>query len=538
MDIYSEIEWPRRTCAYWIIMLRRISSRISAKIGILVAIQIAFVLTNIAILAYFESQGALLGNSVNIAGKNRFLTYNVLVQSLNYLSGFSNVSSVNIAMSKFESNLSVLREGGNASPTIELKPLPAQYLDLWKATESDWQKYKRYIIDNIVKPSQAGAKLSHTSDLNLITELQSKALSLISSSDTLATALGNEVKMNSNNLMILEILLGILNVAILLSILYLIIRILGPIFSLTRATAEVEKGNLNVSVTRKGNDELAKLSESFNSMVYSIKDHIENQNILTGKLENAIEGLKVADKAKDEFVSMISHELKTPLVPMKLYCQMFTKKSLGLNLDEKQRKAIQIIDRNLEKLEMFVTDILDCYKLDIGKITLFREDANIDTMIRNTITNLNSIIQDQRIFLKLDLRTAGTIFCDPNRLEQVLSNLLRNSFDFVPKHDGKITVRVEDCIDNEGKVTSQKEASFMFVLFSVDDNGPGITHGQIDKLFKKFYQLDTSFRRKHGGTGLGLSICKGLVEAQGGKMWYDESYNEGASFKFTIPRYR
>ena len=77
-------------------------------------------------------------------------------------------------------------------------------------------------------------------------------------------------------------------------------------------------------------------------------------------------------------------------------------------------------------------------------------------------------------------------------------------------------------------------------MFSIDDNGPGITHAQIDELINKFYQLDTSFRRKHGGTGtgLGLSICRGLVEAQGGKMWYDENYNEGASFKFTIPRYR
>jgi signal transduction histidine kinase len=519
-------------------MFRQISSRISAKIGILVGIQIVFVISNIAVLAYFESQGALLGNSVNIAGKNRFLTYNVLVQTLKYLSGFSNVSAVNIAMSNFESNLLVLREGGNASPAIELKPLPTQYLDLWKATDSNWQKYKKYIIDNIVKPSQTGPKQSHTSDLNLITKLQSMALSLIGSSDTLVTALGNEVKMNSHNLTILEILLGILNIAILLSILYLIIRILRPIFSLTRAIAEVEKGNLKVSVKSKGNDELARLSESFNSMVFSIRDHIENQNILTGKLENAIEGLKAADKAKDEFVSMISHELKTPLVPMKLYCQMFTKKSLGLNLNERQEKAIQIIDRNLEKLEMLVTDILDSYKLDIGKITLFREDANIDTLIRNTITDLKSIIEDQHIFLKLDVRTDGTVFCDPKRIEQVLSNLLKNSFDFVPKYNGKITIRVEDCLDNEGKITSQKEASFRFVLFSVDDNGPGITQGQIDKLFKKFYQLDTSFRRKHGGTGLGLSICRGLVEAHGGKMWYDKNYNDGASFKFTIPRYR
>ncbi|MDQ6866725.1 MAG: ATP-binding protein [Thermoproteota archaeon] len=517
-------------------MFRRISSRISAKIGILVGIQIVFVISNIAILAYFESQGALLGNSVNIAGKNRFLTYNVLVQTLKYLSGFSSVSAVNIAMSNFESNLLVLREGGNASPTIELNPLPSQYLDLWKATDTNWQKYKKYIIDNIIKPSQTGAQQPPTSNLNLITELQSLALSLISSSDTLVTALGNGVKTNAHNLTILEIALGILNIAILMSILYLIIRILRPIFSLTRATAEVKKGNLNVSVNRKGNDELTTLSESFNSMVYSIKDHIENQNVLTGKLENANEELIVADKAKTEFVSMISHELKTPLVPMKLYCQMFMKKSLGSNLNEKQKKAIQIIDRNLERLEMLVTDILDCYKLDIGKITLFREDANIDTIIRTTITDLKSIIEDQQIFLKLDLRTTGTIFCDPKRIEQVLSNLLKNSFDFVPENNGKITMRVEDY--KESKITSQNEASSEFVMFTVDDNGPGITQDEIDKLFKKFYQIDTSFRRKHGGTGLGLSICRGLVEAHGGKMWYDKNYNVGASFKFTIPRFR
>ena len=121
---------------------------------------------------------------------------------------------------------------------------------------------------------------------NLITELQSMASSLISSSDRLVTALAKEVKTDSQNLTILQILLGSINIAILMSILYLILRMLRPIFSLTKATAEVEKGNLNVSVNRKGNDELATLSESFNSMVYSIKEHIENQNVLTSKLEN------------------------------------------------------------------------------------------------------------------------------------------------------------------------------------------------------------------------------------------------------------
>jgi signal transduction histidine kinase len=187
---------------------------------------------------------------------------------------------------------------------------------------------------------------------------------------------------------------------------------------------------------------------------------------------------------------------------------------------------------------MLVTDILDCYKLDIGKIKLFRENANIDTIIRNTITDLKSIIQDQQISLKLDVRSTGTIFCDPKRIEQVISNLLRNSFDFVPRNNGKVTIRLEDYPDNESNTTSKKEAYSKFVMFTIDDNGPGITPDEINNLFKKFYQVDTSFRRKHGGTGLGLSICRGLIEAHGGKLWYDKNYNVGASFKFIIPRNR
>jgi signal transduction histidine kinase len=91
-------------------------------------------------------------------------------------------------------------------------------------------------------------------------------------------------------------------------------------------------------------------------------------------------------------------------------------------------------------------------------------------------------------------------------------------------------------MDSESKIPKQKEGFSRFVMFTIDDNGPGITQGEIDQLFKKFYQTDSSFRRKHGGTGLGLAISRGLVEAHGGKMWYNKNYNAGASFNFTVPR--
>ncbi len=114
--------------------------------------------------------------------------------------------------------------------------------------------------------------------------------------------------------------------------------------------------------------------------------------------------------------------------------------------------------------------------------------------------------------------------CYPRRIEQVLSNLIKNSVDFVPDKGGRIIIRVE----------KGRNANSEFI-FTVEDNGIGITAEERHKLFDKFYQIDTSVTRKHGGTGLGLAICRGIVEAHGGKIWIDDKYTNGAAFKFTIP---
>jgi signal transduction histidine kinase len=104
--------------------------------------------------------------------------------------------------------------------------------------------------------------------------------------------------------------------------------------------------------------------------------------------------------------------------------------------------------------------------------------------------------------------------------------LVKNSLDFVPKETGRISIQVsEGSNDDLGKI-----------IFTVEDNGSGIPDNKIDNLFKKFYQVDTTATRKHGGTGLGLAISKGIIEAHGGTMWIDKNYNNGACFRFTLPR--
>ena len=124
------------------------------------------------------------------------------------------------------------------------------------------------------------------------------------------------------------------------------------------------------------------------------------------------------------------------------------------------------------------------------------------------------------------LRVPCTIKCDPQRISQVLSNLVKNSLDFVPKETGRITIQARED-SNDG---------FRKVIFTVEDNGSGIPADKISSLFKKFYQVDTTLTRKHGGTGLGLAISKGIIEAHGGTMWIDKNYNNGACFRFILPR--
>jgi len=118
-------------------------------------------------------------------------------------------------------------------------------------------------------------------------------------------------------------------------------------------------------------------------------------------------------------------------------------------------------------------------------------------------------------------KTNLKIRSDPDRINQVFANLIKNAVDFVP-HDGKIEINA-----------TTKNGD---VLFYVKDNGKGIPKEKQDDLFKKFYQVDTSLKRSHGGTGLGLVICKGIVEALGGTIWLESQVDKGTTFYFTIPK--
>jgi signal transduction histidine kinase len=331
----------------------------------------------------------------------------------------------------------------------------------------------------------------------------------------------------------------VLTVAI-IAVFFVARTISKPIIELTDAADKIAKGELDLNIKVTADDEIGDLARHLDDMRESIqtrdrnlrlqKEGLEkaNKELTTTEqeLKKAYDTLKASENAKEEFISMVSHELKTPIVPIKIYTEMLLKTdSLGV-LNAKQKKAMHTVVRSVEKLEALVADVLDVYKLDMDKLTLSKEDVDIAEFINTTISDLTPITVEKQIELISEIRTTkeDVVFCDTKRIEQVLWNLVKNSVDFVPEKGGRIVIRIE-----------KEPNSNSHFIFTVEDNGIGITSVVRHNLFNKFYQADTSLTRKHGGTGLGLAISRGIVEAHGGKIWIDDSYTNGASFKFTIP---
>jgi signal transduction histidine kinase len=501
--------------------LRRINSKILLKITFLVIIEIILIVGSFGVLAYFQSQQSSLGNSINIAGKNRYLTASLLLHTEKYLYGLSSdTSQLKVAINNLESNIITLKQGGMISG-IDIKPLPSTFLDLWNAVDGRWNVFKTYVTNKLLTSPQART----TTDQSLTREVfESMASNLIESSDKLVTLLGQQTDKNSQNLILLQILFAILIIGILVLILYLVARMLRPIFALTQATSKVKKGNLDVSVKQKGNDELSVLSESFNSMIGSVRDYTKKQNDLTKQLEAANEELKYKDQLKDELINVAAHELRSPIQPILGLSEILRYGKRGgesnnSKLSKEDEQVLDIIIRNARRLLRLEQNILDMTRIESKTLHLDMETLDLDDIISNSIRDARYEIDNRRVDLEYNATKNNStnrvlIEADRARLTQVLSNLLSNAAKF--SKEGSIIVNTE------------KKGSEAFI--GIRDTGPGIQPDIMTKLFSKF--VTNSSR----GTGLGLYISKSIIEAHGGKIWAKNNADgKGATFTFSMP---
>jgi signal transduction histidine kinase len=501
-----------------------------------------------------------LGNSINIAGKNRFLTSNLMFSTAEYfMQNSSDISKINTAIDQLESNILTLKYGGKISD-IDLKPLPSEFSNDWYNIYQKWIELKSTLSNNILKQNQmtnsievgitSSASLPSSSstisttaiavDNNIKTTLEAEALSLVDSSNVLVTKLGEYTKNSSQNSVFLQIFFALLNIGVTTAfILYIIKKILKPIFALTNATSEVKRGNLNVAITNKGNgvDELSILTESFNSMVTSIKNYIKKQNELKKELEKANQELKYRDKLKDEFINVAAHELKTPIQPILGLCEILRDRETNIEKDE---EILDIVIRNSRRLKKLAEDILNVAKIESGSFLLKKEKFYLELMITETLKDFEQKILESKKNIKLSYESHDNnneiiIEADRNRLCQITSNLLNNAFNFTD--DGNITLIVERKNGNNNNNNNNDE-----ILISIKDTGIGIDPEILPKLFTKF-ATNSSIT---GSTGLGLFICKSIIEMHDGKIWAINNNNNnslnddgrnvrGSTFTFSIP---
>ena len=248
---------------------------------------------------------------------------------------------------------------------------------------------------------------------------------------------------------------------------------------------------------------------------------VEERLKLQSRFKRRLDALKEIDKQKEEFASMVTHELKIPLSPIILYCELLRDKSQGeLNAD--QLESVNEIYINAERLDMLIGDILDAQKLAMNMMTFSEQKIDIAKLLDKVMKDVSMMSDDKRIQFVNSNSSKSTILADEDRIIQTMENLIRNSVDFVPEEHGRIEIGARD-VDNK-------------VIFYVKDNGIGIPKDKQKNLFKKFYQIDTSHTRKHGGSGLGLSICWGIVRRLGGSMWFESEEGKGADFYFSIPK--
>ena len=287
--------------------------------------------------------------------------------------------------------------------------------------------------------------------------------------------------------------------------------IILPIREVIKSTKEISKGEFLGHLKTGGNDEITILTKSFNSMSDSLQRSIRH-----GK------NLEEVDNSKNEFMAMITHELRSPLTPIIGWCDALKNPTILGKLDEKQSKAVNTILNNALKLQSLISDLLDAQKLEMGKMKFDKSKFSVSDLMDRVVNNFEHTVKAKNIVLNNLTKDEITLTSDEKRIEQVLTNLINNSVDFVQKETGKIEISCNDENDS--------------LFFEVKDNGPGIEEEKQKLLFKKFYQADTSLRREHGGTGLGLSICKGIIDALGGEIFVNSVLGGGTSFHFILSK--
>ncbi len=229
--------------------------------------------------------------------------------------------------------------------------------------------------------------------------------------------------------------------------------------------------------------------------------------------------LKQLERTREDFVANVSHELRTPLSLIKGYVE--TLLDGARNDPAVAERFLRIIERNAERLDLLIQDLLTISALESGRMQLKVQPVELQTLVDKIFADLNARAKNKSVELKNELPKL-TASADPHRIEQVLANLVDNAIKY-GRTEGTVIVG------------GHKDPATNRLEIFVRDDGPGIPPESLDRVFERFYRVDKARSRDQGGTGLGLSIVKHIVHAHGGEARAESEPGKGATFFFTLP---
>jgi PAS domain S-box-containing protein len=262
------------------------------------------------------------------------------------------------------------------------------------------------------------------------------------------------------------------------------------------------------------------LDLSGEEQVLLLVEDVTEKALLEENLRRINEEMERANRSKSTFLSMVSHELRTPLSVVRGYVSLILEGRIGPGMDQ-IREALQVADKRARHLQHLIEELLDLSRIEAGKLSIKKENLDLRKHLEETAEMFRDDQEQKKLAMELDIPDdLPAVYADHDKIHQVFTNLISNAVKF--SNPG-------------GAVTISARASGESVEIQVLDSGIGIPADRLDRIFDKFYQVDSSDTRKHPGTGLGLSIVKMIIEALGGGIHVTSEVGEGTAFTITLP---
>ncbi|WHY88344.1 HAMP domain-containing sensor histidine kinase [Neobacillus novalis] len=282
--------------------------------------------------------------------------------------------------------------------------------------------------------------------------------------------------------------------------------IILPIRRLQKAAEQIKEGNLNQPIPVKSKDEIGQLAQGFEEMRVRLKESIEKQ--------------LAYEENRKELIANISHDLKTPITTIKGYVEGI--RDGVANSPEKIDRYIQTIHSKSIDLDHMIDELFLYSKLDLQRLPFHFENIQFDHYLQDFVEELRFDLEEKKVGISLNIEKNGDylIVADREHLKRVITNIVDNSLKYIDKPAKELSFHLST-IDS-------------YVLFKMNDNGPGIEEEKLPMIFDRFYRVDMARGTEKGGSGLGLSIAKRIIEEHHGSIWAESQKGQGTTILFTL----